>query len=168
MMEVQPGDLVFARTTGIMGRAIRFGEWLRRPWRAGSTWNHVAVVHSIESGVAYVVQAEARGVTRHRTIDEVAPGGRIKVVPPPVHVDVDDMVAFALAQVGSPYGWGTIASLIVDLLTPGWFPAFRARGSWICSGLAGEALRCGGWIKRFDDVYGVTPAQLSLALMVEG
>jgi hypothetical protein len=162
----EPGDLVFAHSRGLFGRAIRFGEWMRTPWRAGSSFNHVAIVDVIsDAGTVFVIQAEARGVTRFRTLDEVAPGGTIKVVAPPDHVDVDDMLTFARSQVGQAYGWATIASLVLDILTPGWFPAFRARGSWICSGLAGESLRCGGWVHQFDDVYQVTPAQLRLALL---
>jgi len=154
-----PGTLVFAHSNGLMGRVIRFGERLR--WRGGHFYNHVAIVDRIEDGVAYVIQAEARGVTDDKALHTV---GRYTLVDMPRHVDVEDALHFAREQVGSSYGWLTILSIAIDIVTPFWFVAFRRGNSWICSALVGESLRAGGWVRNFADVYCVTPAQLWLEI----
>ena len=161
-MDIQPGDIGFAKTNGIMGRAIRFGEELR--WHRGSIWNHAFIVDRIEDGVVYVIQAEAAGVTSDKTLDSVAPKGVYVTMRPPQSVDVESLLAFARQEVGSHYGWLSIASAILDILTPGWFPSFRRGNSWICSAITAEALRAGGWLHRWSDIYVVTPAQLFDAL----
>jgi hypothetical protein len=80
-------------------------------------------------------------------------------------VDKEKMLKFAEHQVGDHYSFLTILSIALDIATPNWFPAFRRSGTWICSALAGESLRAGGWIHDWGDVYTVTPAQLWFALM---
>ena len=158
-----PGTLVFAHTTGLLGRIIRFGERLR--WNGhGAFYNHVAIVDRVEDGKVYVIQAEARGVTNDRTIEEVAPGGHFSYIYLPDHVDADALLAFAREEVGSRYGWLSILSTALDIITPLWFPALRRPYTWICSALVGESLRAGGWVYRWPDVYCVTPSALYLSL----
>lgn len=153
----KPGDIVFAHNTGLMARAIRLGEWLR--FRKGSYFNHACVVDRVEDGVAYVIQAEPRGVTSDKTLDSVGE----YVLFSPSELDVQKILEFSRAQVGSRYGWLSIVSIVVDLVTPDWFPALRARGTWICSAVTAEALRYGGWLAEWGDIYIVTPAQLAFA-----
>ena len=157
----QPGDLVFCHSKGIIGRAIRLGEWLR--WRGGSHYNHVAILDEWQLTGWTVIQAEARGVTRGALLSDVAPGGSYVIVSAPPDANRADLLSFARAQVGTRYGFLTIASLIVTILTPVFFNVM-APGSWICSAVAAESIRCGGWIHNWPDVYQVTPAQLFLAL----
>ena len=157
------GDLVFAHTNGLMGRAIRLGEVIR--WKRGSLWNHVAIIDRIEGDEVYVIQAEPRGVTDNKKLDEVAPSGRLVLIEPPLGVDKLQILEFARQQVGQHYGFVSILAVIADILTPDWFPLLRRRNSWICSALAGEALRAGGWIHKWADIYTVTPAQLWQALV---
>ena len=161
-----PGTLVFCHGKDLIGRVIRFGEALR--WRRGSRFNHVAIVDRVEDGVAYVIQAEARGVTNIRKLDEIAPGGHYELMAPPAGVDVDEVLKFANLQVGSKYGFGTILAIAIDILTPGWFPSLRPANkksnSWICSAVVAESLRAGGWFHCWPDIYLVTPAELFLAL----
>ena len=160
---IRPGDFVFCYSNGLAAKIIRFGEWLR--FRRG-TWNHVAIVHKVEMGRVYVIQAEARGVTDCRTIDEIAPGGHYEVRRLR-NVDPEQVVAFARQEVGSKYGWLSIVSTALDLITPLWFVAFRRAFSWICSALAGEAARCGGWLHRWADSYTVTPQALYNAFVAD-
>ena len=157
--EPLPGDIVFAHSNGIMGRAIRFGEFLR--WRKGSHWNHACVVSRVDKdGVAYVIQADIKGVNEAR-LDSV---GQYVIIELPGRVNRNKVLAFTKAQVGSKYGILSILSIVTDIITPNWFPSMRRKNSWICSAVTGEALRYGGWLHNWADIYTVTPAQLFDAL----
>jgi hypothetical protein len=151
----RPGDIVFAHSNGIMGRAIRFGEFLR--WRKGSHWNHACVVSRIgKDGTAYVIQADIHGVNE-APLESV---GEYIILEPPAGVSRVKILNFTRNQVGSKYGILSIVSIVFDILSPNWFPSLRRKNSWICSAVTGEALRFGGWLQNWPDVYTVTPAQL--------
>ena len=157
--EPLPGDIVFAHSNGIMGRAIRFGEFLR--WRKGSHWNHAFVISRVDKdGVAYVIQADIKGVNEAR-LDSV---GDYIILEPPSRVNRNKVFAFTKAQVGSKYGILSILSIVTDIISPNWFPAMRRKNTWICSAVTGEALRYGGWLNNWADIYTITPAQLFDAL----
>lgn len=162
-MTYQPGDLVFCHSKGFISKAIRLAEWFR--FRGGDRYNHVAVLYKeVEvDGDAddwLVIQAEARGVTCTRRLNEVAPGGSYEVVPIEGTVkDPDDVVLFAFNEVGSKYGFLTIVSILFTLFTPK-FVNIMLPNTWICSALAAESLRAGGWIHHWDDLYQVNPAEL--------
>lgn len=162
-MTPQPGSIVFAHTTGLMGKVIRFGEWLR--WRRGRNWNHACIVDRVVGDQVYVIQAEIRGMTNDKTLDTFL---EYVVIEPPDYVDAASVVWFARQQIGDKYGWWTIVSIAFDILSPSWFPSLRPANkrsnSWICSAVTGESLRFGGWYRRWPDIYLVTPAQLFLAL----
>lgn len=160
-MEAQVGDLVFAHTDGVIGKAIRFGERLR--WRKGSYWNHVAIVSRIEDGIAYVIQAEPSGVTDDKSLSSL---GEYFLVECPV-TKTAQVIDFARAQVGSHYGFWSILSCVFDIVTWDWVPSIRRDDTWICSALVAEALRYGGWLHDWGDIYTVTPAQLFQALVMD-
>jgi len=125
-----------------------------------------------------VIQAEAHGVTgtrpdgtgyEPRTLDRVAPGGQLTILRPPSQVDPNRTLAFARSRVGNKYGYLTIVSVCVDELTPAWFHVpFRRPGTWICSALGSEALRYGGWLWDWPDIYAVDPAESKRALEASG
>ena len=160
------GMVGFARTNDFIGKAIRFGEWLR--FRKGDTWNHAFIVDSIKDGIPYVLQADVRGVTNDKPLSSV---GEYILLNPKVVADLDKLRYFARKQLRDGYGWATIFFLVVDIITPKWFPAFhpssKGRPSWICSTLTGEALRFAGWYHDWADPMLVTPAQLYEALTSE-
>lgn len=158
-MTALPGDIGFAHNKGAMAKLIRVGEWLK--FRKGSGWNHMFVV--AEDG--NIIQATLKGVIISPLVT-VAPGGHYFTMPPPVGVRREDVLAFAKAQVGLRYGVLTIFAIATDILTWQWVPALRGarKSSWICSGLGCEALRYGGWLHDWIDIYTVTPAQAYLAL----
>jgi hypothetical protein len=142
-----------------MGRAIRFGEFLR--WRKGSHWNHACVISRVDKdGVAYVIQADIKGVNEAR-LDSV---GDYIILEPPARVNRNKVLAFTKAQIGSKYGILSILSIVTDIISPNWFPAMRRKNTWICSAVTGEALRYGGWLHNWADIYTITPAQLFDAL----
>lgn len=164
MIPPEPGDIVFAHSNGIMGKAIRLGEWLR--FRKGSTWNHVCFIDRVVDGVPYVLQAEPRGVTVDKTLDSV---GTYLLVKQPNGVDTSKVMFFARQQVGDRYGWLMIVALAVDIVTPSWFPTFhlasRKKSAWICSVLTAEAMRFGGWYHPWASIYMVTPSQVYEVLL---
>lgn len=163
-MGLQPGDIIFARTAGLLGLLIRLGERLK--FRRGSAWNHACVIDRIDGETPYVIQATLRGVTDSMELWDVAKGGKWHVVSLPAGVDREKLLEFQRAQLGTRYGFFTILAIAMDILTWQWFPAFRGarRDSWICSALVCEGLRYAGWYHPWLDVYTVTPAQAWNAL----
>jgi hypothetical protein len=116
-----------------------------------------------------LIQAEARGVTGDRRLSTVSPGGSFALLRPPPEVDPTKTIAFARGEVGARYGFLTIGAIAFDVLTPLWlhFP-FRQPNTWICSAIAAESLRFGGWYCRWPDIYAVTPSQLYRELVRSG
>lgn len=154
-MTHQAGDLVFCHSSGIVGRAIRLAERLR--WRPGSFYNHVALLSEAVGDDWRVIQAEGKGVTDTALLSSVVPGGTYAVFTCPA--DRAKVLEFAHAQVGRRYGFLTIASIVVTLLSPQ-FLNVMLPDTWICSAVAAESLRAGGWLRNWDDIYQVSPAQL--------
>ena len=163
-MKARGGDVGFSHSNGAMGRLIRLGEWMR--FRRGSRWNHQFIVsdETAPDGCPLVIQATLRGVTKTARLDSM---GDYVTMPPPAGTNRAKVLAFAHAQVGIEYGILTILAIALDIVTWNWVPSFRGarRQSWICSALANEALRFGGWLHPWIDIYDVTPAQGFAALM---
>lgn len=155
------GDLVFAHSTGIIGKAIRFAERIRG--KGGDNWNHVAVLHRKVDGVWYIIQAEASGVTADKTLESVAPGGSYEVVRLPLLVDRHAFLGFAWSQVGAKYGFLSILSCAVDIIIPDSI-CLRQAKTWICSGLVAAGLFAAGhefarnWARA--DLYTTMPSEI--------
>lgn len=162
---MRAGDVGFAHTTGIIGRAIRFGEWIRGRSHA-STWNHAFILdRPAENGDWYIIQAEAKGVTNDKLLSQVAPGGHYQVVPSPSNPA--DLLVFARAQVGAKYGIVTILSCVLDILLPDSI-CLRRSNTWICSGLVAASLMYAGWDTTINmakkDIYTMMPSEVFTAL----
>jgi hypothetical protein len=160
---MEPGDIGFAHTKDFIGKAIRFGEWVR--WRKGDYWNHVFVVDRIVDDVVYILQADSRGVTNGSTLASL---GEYVLVEMADHADKTTLLSFCRRQLKDGYSWSTILAIAVDIISPRWFPSFRSaskrKASWICSTLTAEAMRFGGWYYSWPDIYFVSPSQLYEAL----
>ena len=157
--EIKPGYIGFSRTTGLLGKLIQTGE----KWKFGDgEYNHAFVVVSLGSNYndVWIVQATLKGVILSRLEDLFPTTSEILIVPPPKGTDLYKVVDFANAQIGAPYGLLSDICIGVDILTPVWFWSVRRNGTWICSALAAEALRYGGMLENWPDIYGVTPTQL--------
>lgn len=168
----RPGDAVFCSGTGLVDRAIQLGQKLRRlgPY---TKWNHVAWLdHPVldDSGAIMdwvLGQALSGGVEIGQLLS--ARGLGIEIVPLeafPVLVagetlDRDRHLANLRAEVGDKYGFLTIASVVVNILTPKWVRLdFRRSSTWICSGLFSWGLHgAGGLIE--SDVYQIMPAEVA-------
>ena len=157
------GDIVFAHTSGLMGRLIRMGERLR--WKeSASHWNHACVVSRVTKGVPYVIEATLKGVVESplSKYDDYA------VVRPPSCVDITKLVDFQKLQLSDHYGLLSILAIAIDLVDGNWMPELRKSGTWICSALTAEGLRVAGWFtpeSNWGDIYTVTPAQLFQVLL---
>jgi cell wall-associated NlpC family hydrolase len=162
----EPGDIIFCHSNGFVGAMIRFGERLRSPL-TDAYWNHVAiVVEPGEDGLARVVQAGGNGVAYAslRDIDahyvaiptEAFPG----LLGDPI--DRAALVEQAHALVGEKYGWLTILSIIVNIITPKWIriPSFRRGGTFICSALGAWCLHAGGADIDTYDIYQIMPSEV--------
>ena len=162
----EPGSIGFSHSKGLIGWAIRFGEYLR--FRKGNFWNHAFIVSDRvdENGKQLIIQALGGGVNGSKPLSQVAPGGRYEIVPLPEGVAPEDVLNFAEAQIGSAYGWLSIASTAIRIILPRWLPlpSIRSNSTWYCSALAAESLRCGGWIYNWPDIYNVVPSSLYAAL----
>jgi hypothetical protein len=147
---------------------IRLAEWIR--WRKGCRWNHVAVLADpvmIRNAhrKTYVadwtlIQATGKGVVEQGQLCHM---DNYEIVPLPEGVDGAKVIEFARAQVGKKYGFLTILSIVVTLGSPK-FVNVMLPNTWICSAVAAESLRYGGWLHNWGDLYQVSPAELYDAL----
>ena len=162
----EPGSIGFCHGTGFLSRVIRLGERMR--FRTGSFWNHVFIVSDEinVNGEQLVIQALGSGVDGSKPLTSVASGGRYEIVVLPEHVETDDVVAFAKAQIGDSYGWLSIFGTALRIIMPRWFPLpyLRTGSTWYCSALGAESARAGGWIHKWPDIYNVVPSELYAAL----
>jgi hypothetical protein len=166
-MTVKPGDVGFAHTHGAMGALIRLGSWLRLH---KGEWNHMFIVSDEVDvdGMPLIIQATLRGVTGDARLDKVAPGGKYATMTIPFGTDRVEVLRFAKAQIGMRYGLLTILAIAIDVVTWSFVPAFRGarKPSWICSALACESLRFGGWLHNWVDCYNMFPQEAYDALVV--
>lgn len=139
-----PGDLLLCHSKGFIGALIRFGENVRyHGWRHAlrvavglvaedpddPCWaNHVAVY----VGNGHIIEAESKGlvlssVDKYSPLDEhnctAAPYRLAPLASVRPAVTADDraaLVAFAQAQLDrhGRYGWLSIASIVLQILTP--------------------------------------------------
>ena len=157
MREAQAGDIVFhGGGTDIVGRMIRRAERIR--FKKGSKYSHVSILNDRHNGVWTLYQATGRGVTDTGTLS-----GEYHIYGLPPGCDRNRVLQFAAGQVGLKYGYLTILSIFVTLFSPG-FINVMLPNTWICSAYGGEALRFGGWLKNWPDIYQVSPASLWEAL----
>jgi hypothetical protein len=171
LSKAMPGTLVFCHSAGMIGGGIRLVQHIA----GDDEWevNHVAVLDRLIDGEWWVIQADAHGVTGSRNdgttfhprkLSEVAPGGWYVLVDPPPGTDVETGLAWLRGEVGDEYGFLVIASILATFAIPGQTVNVMLSYTWICSALAGEYLRAGGWSHRWADIYQVRPAMLRDAL----
>jgi hypothetical protein len=156
---MQPGDLVFCTTTGVLGKAIRFAQ--RRNKEVDWKRNHVAALDRFENGVWYVIQAEPHGVTSDKQLLNIAIGGTFEIRELPSVVDAEKFLEYLRSRVGDDYSFSTIASCALNMIFPERL-YFRWANGLICSGLIALALTFGGFapMETATDLYSLTPAQV--------
>ena len=148
---MNPGDLVFCHTKGVIGASIR---WAQRfmPSSKYSKWNHVAILDRYVDGKWYLIQAQPKGITNTLTLDESAFGGTYEVLDLPSSANRENVLMFARSQVGLKYSYLSIC--------------LRKSKTWICSGLVAGALWYGGFPKamQWPDLYSITPSEVAGAV----
>jgi hypothetical protein len=150
------GDLVFFDSPGKVAWALKVAQRIR--WRGNK--NHVAWLDRFENGSWYIGQAEGSGVTIDKKL-ELGIWDRVTNLPPGCSHSLT--LEFLRAQVGRKYGFLTIVSIFLTLLSPK-FVNVMAPDTWICSAVIGEGVRFGGWYHPWPDIYQVAPDQLWSAL----
>lgn len=153
----RPGDFILTHGDEWTSRLIRFGQSLR--YRGGSAkytyWNHTALVVDDDGAI---VEALGAGVAR-RSIHDYDPTQYTVVRIDASDADRAETAAFARSTIGAPYGWITIASIAISLVTGGKF-SFAIDGQLICSGLVARSLERTTLIFRHDPAR-IMPAELA-------
>ncbi len=152
----QPGDFLLTHAHAWTSRLIRFGEALRYRGknREFAYWSHAVAVVSADGGI---VEALGRGVTAGN-ISKYAGTDYVYVRIEATDDDRAEMAAFANKQVGQEYGFATIVSIGLSLLTTGRL-RFQLAGTEICSGLVARMLERGTYI--WDVPASIMPADLA-------
>lgn len=161
-----PGDILFFHSKGFVGAMIRLGERLRHPTQPH--WvNHVGVcVEDDGDGLPRIVQAGANGVAYAylKDIDAEYEVVSADAFPTVTDVEIDRYAVICQAHdlVGAKYGWLTILSIVVNVLTPRWIriPDFRRGTTYICSAAAAWCLHAGGADIDTYDLYQIMPSEL--------
>lgn len=156
-------DFILTHGDAWTSKLIRFGQRLRIHGddRKYTHWNHAAII-SAEDGT--IIEALGRGVCE---------GHISKYTAKEVHLvrisaepgDREQAVDFATWSLKQRYGWLTIASIAISLLTGGKF-AFAFEGQAICSGLVARALERTGAIFNRTPTH-IMPADLAKYFDVE-
>lgn len=159
----RPGDFILTHGGEFFSQLIRVGQQLRFHGADNqyTFWNHTALVVSDDGAI---IEALGNGVVRRSLADYDPTQYTI------VRVDASDRdrleeVDFAQRCVGAPYGWLTIASIALSLLT-GAKISFGFDGQMICSGLVARALERTTAIFKHEPSH-IMPAELAKAYSVQ-
>jgi hypothetical protein len=156
----RPGDFILTHSSGVYGTLIRIGEALRYwgPDKVFAHWSHAAI---FVNGDGDIVEALSGGV-QQRNIS-VYNGTEYVVVHLPVTtmpLDRQQAVEFADFCLNDRYGWLTIVSIALCLLTGAKF-SFGVDGQQICSALVARCIERIGEIFREGDPWHLAPADLA-------
>jgi len=157
--EMREGDFLLTHGDYIMSRLIRFGQRLSHEERY-ARWNHAVLVLSEDGRIA---EALSHGVVENHISQYEGKDYYLVRLQDVSDEDRKEMMAFASSVLSSPdrteYGWLTIASIILTLLTSSRF-VFGMVGTAICSGFVAEALVRTGVIFAKPPSH-MTPADLA-------
>lgn len=154
------GDFILTHSTGFYGRMIRIGEALRY-WGNDAKfahWSHAAIFVDDDGSI---VEALGGGVQK-RNISVYTDTEYVVVHLPQSTASSDrqQAVAFADFCLHDRYGWLTIVSIALCLLT-GSKLSFGVDGQQICSALVARCLERIGVIFVESEPWHLTPADLA-------
>lgn len=160
-----PGDFILTHERrDFFARLIQVGQGLR--FRGSDAryarWNHAALI--VSNGRGMIVEALSSGV-RQRYLSEYAGVEYVVVHVRASQVDCDEAVAFAMSCLNDGYGWWTIVSIALSVLTGCKF-SFGYDGQEICSGLVARSLERTSFIPKRDASH-LMPADLAKAFEVQ-
>ena len=151
--EYEPGDFILTHGNSWTSRLIRWGQRLRF-WGADrkyAWWNHAAMIVSSDGDLIEALGAGvlATNISRYkRTQYHLVHLGAIAIPG-----DREQVVRFTKQCVGQKYGYLTIVSIALSLLTGGKFN-FGFDGQFICSGLVARAL------ERTSAIFNRSPSHI--------
>ena len=158
----EPGDFILVETNGFAAKTIRFGQWLRYhgKMKPFSHWNHAGII------------INSNGDTIEAKPTNVSQGNIKDYTNCPVYVistklnnqSVQQVEAAAKSFLNDGYGWFTIASIVLQLLTGVKFQ-LSFGNSVICSGLVAQSLWAGGIIFN-ENPFQMMPADLAAAFNI--
>jgi len=152
--EFQPGDFILTHGSSFISRLIRFGQAIRfhGPDRKYIWWNHAAVVASKDGDL---IEALNAGVIRTRISRYKETEYHLVQLEGSLadQHDRDQAVKFAERSLKQKYGYLTVISIALSLLTGAKF-AFGYDGQSICSGLVARAL------ERTNKIFDRTPSHI--------
>lgn len=155
-----PGDFLLTHSSGVYGKLIRFGETLRY-WgkdKVFAHWSHAAI---FVNDTGDIVEALGGGVQKRNI--SVYQGTEYVVVHLPTTtttLDRQQAVKFAEFSLNDPYGWLTIVSMGLCLITGAKF-GFGVDGQQICSALVARCIERIGEIFPEGDPWHLSPADLA-------
>lgn len=159
----QPGDFILTHNSTWSAKLVQFGQKLR--YRGADSryarWNHTALIVDNQGSI---IEAIGRGISQTHLSDYKPTEYYV------VHIDASDedrqeVVAFARACLGESYGWLTLVSIALSLLSGAKF-SFGLDGQQICSGLVARSLERTNAI-FLPDTSHITPAFLAKYYQVE-
>ena len=160
------GDFILTHGSAFFSRLIRFGEalHLHGAARRFAYWNHAALITGAGGSL---IEATGNGV-RRGNLSEYTPVDYYLVRTGASEEDREEVVAFGewAADAHAKYGWLTIASIMLSLLT-GCKLTFFIDGEFICSGLVARAQERTTALFGLDPVH-ITPADLAMYYGVPG
>jgi uncharacterized protein YycO len=156
----RPGDFILTHSVGVFGALIRFGEWLRYSGKdkVYSHWSHAAIFVDNNGDI---VEALGGGVQKRNI--SIYTNTEYVVVHLPETTSNDDRqqaVSFAKYALNERYGWLTIISIALSLLT-GAKLGFGIDGQQICSALVARCIERIGEIFTENEPWHVMPADLA-------
>lgn len=157
-MTYNPGDFFLEDGKGLVSSIIRLGEKIYQ--HDSFCWaTHAGL---IVSSAGDTVEAEGNGVIRSSIETHIKSGMRFQVVDSGLDPRGRELaVEVAERWVGVTYGYVTILSIGIDMLSPDFFWRIRSPHSLICSELVMRALYHGGAESPRIDFGMVKPSDLA-------
>jgi len=157
-----PGDFILVSSKGILAKFIRFGQFIRYHGKMNpfSHWNHAAMVIDTDGTI---VEAVGRGVIVSN-ISEYKDVEYYYVTTKLNKQSRDQAVAACKSFIKDKYGWITIFSIAMELLT-GIKIQLTNSNTMICSAVVAQSLWAGGVV--FDrNPYQMMPADLAASFNI--
>lgn len=159
---MQPGDFFLVHGDNFYSKLIELGQAIRFHGadKHFTYWTHAGMFLSNSGDI---IEADGVGVMQNH----ISYYKDYKYVVVHVHAsqeDREEMMQFVKSCLGDQYGWGTIASIGISLLTGLKF-SFGFDGQEICSGLVCRALERTTFIPKTDASH-TTPADLAKAFLI--
>jgi uncharacterized protein YycO len=155
---VKPGDFLLHHSSAFHSQLIRFGQGLRfhGKSRTFAYWNHASFVATPTK----LIEAIGTGIVVS-PLDKYAQSNFAIVRPDSWNDrDIAQAVRYAFQQVGAKYGFLTLVSCGLHMLTGGKL-VIGLDGTQICSGLVARCLERGDTVFEHHAPATITPADLA-------